>query len=379
MNMNNEKWGIIGVSSKIQEVLNTISKVASTDVAVLVQGESGTGKELVTQAIHNNSSRSDKDIITVNCGAIPEGILESELFGHEKGAFTGAHIKRLGYFELADKGTIFLDEIGEMTLLTQVKLLRVLESGEFMRVGGTKKIKTDVRVIAATNKDLSNEVDKGNFREDLYYRLKSVLITLPPLRERARDIPLLLEKFKILTEKKYNIYNSGFTLDAEDCLIKYNWPGNIRELKNFVESVLILKKEGMIDIDDLPENIRSINQNTKGLPIHLNKTTEQAERELIYGALLGLRSDIADLKEMMNSNINSVKDQGFINDIHNERDITEYLNKTNNIYEDDITMGKMEEDAIREALKRYRGNRKLAAHALGISERTLYRKLKKIV
>ncbi|MFC1492643.1 sigma-54 interaction domain-containing protein [candidate division KSB1 bacterium] len=375
---NNETWGIIGESEKIQNVLSLIKKVADTDVQVLIQGESGTGKEVVTRAIVMESSRDEKDLVSVNCGAIPEGILESELFGHEKGAFTGAHAKRAGYFEMADKGTIFLDEIGEMSLQTQVKLLRVLELGEYMKVGSAKAEKTNARVIAATNKDLAVEVRKGNFREDLYYRLKTVTITLPPLRERTRDIPLLIDKFVIDMEKKYKVKHQGFDQGVLECLLQYEWPGNVRELKNFIESLVLLKKGERVYLSDLPDNICISGKNDYPLPVKLNKPHDQAERELIYAALLGLRADINDLKNMIGDTLSKVKDQDASYRYHAPMtDITEYINK-NGDPDDDISVGRFEIEAIREALKRYNGNRRLAAKALGMSERTLYRKLKKL-
>lgn len=374
----NEPWGIVGDSEKILNVLDLIRKVADTDVPVLVQGESGTGKEMVTRAIVQESGRRDNDLVSVNCGAIPEGILESELFGHEKGAFTGAHTKRVGYFEMADKGTIFLDEIGEMSLQTQVKLLRVLELREYMKVGSARIETSDARVIAATNKDLAFEVSKGNFREDLYYRLKTVTITLPPLRERTRDIPLLIEKFVHDMEEKYRIRHQGFDQDVIECLLQYDWPGNIRELKNFIESLVLLKKGSRIDLSDLPDNMCITNNDDYPLPVKLNKPHDQAERELIYAALLGLRADINDLKNMIGETLSKVKHQDASYRYHAPlTDITEYINK-NGEPDDDISVERFEVEAIREALKRYNGNRRLAAKALGMSERTLYRKLKKI-
>ncbi|MCP4724518.1 MAG: sigma-54-dependent Fis family transcriptional regulator [bacterium] len=374
----NETWGIIGESEKIRDVIDLIRKVADTDVPVLIQGESGTGKEMVTRAIVKESSRNEKDMVSVNCGAIPEGILESELFGHEKGAFTGAHIKRVGYFEMAHKGTIFLDEIGEMSLQTQVKLLRVLELGEYMKVGSAKVEKTDARVIAATNKDLAVEIKKGNFREDLFYRLKTVTITLPPLRERIRDIPLFIDKFVADMEEKYKLKHRGFDQEVIECLLQYEWPGNVRELKNFIESLVLLKKGDRVYITDLPDNMCISGNEDYPMPVKLNKPHDQAERELIYAALLGLRADINDLKNMIGETLNKVKDQDATSRYHSPlTDITEYINK-NGDPDDDISVGRFELEAIREALKRYNGNRRLAAKALGMSERTLYRKLKKL-
>ena len=237
-----QKSGIIGESDEINHVLDMVSQVADVDISVLINVESGTGKELISKAIHLGSTRSSKELVIVNCGAIPEGIIESELFGHKKGAYTDASDSRKGYFETADKGTIFLDEIGDMPLETQVKVLRVLEAGEYMRVGDSLSKKTDTRVIAATNKDLAKLVKEGKFRQDLYYRLKTVTINLPPLRQRKSDIRLLVDRFALQFSRTNNIKYKGFTPEAIKAMQKCEWPGNVRELKNFVESVLILQK-----------------------------------------------------------------------------------------------------------------------------------------
>lgn len=377
--MKTNTWGIIGTSDKIREVLNIIKKVADTEVVVLIQGESGTGKELVALAVHENSGRSNGPLISVNCGAIPEGILESELFGHEKGSFTGAIAQRKGYFERADNGTIFLDEIGEMSLQTQVKLLRVLEDGDFIRVGGSKKLNSNARIIAATNKNLEREVQNGNFREDLYYRLKSVAIDLPPLRERGNDVLLLVENFINHLESKYKIKQEGIDPEVIECFQNYNWPGNIRELKNLLESLVLLKKGAKIELEDLPENIRKSRAGVSGLPVYVNKTTDQAERELIYRALLGVRSDIADLKSMLQDSIYSARRRSQLNGQFERsiNDVSELVAVSEDSF-DDISVEKAESELIQEALRRFNDNRRMAAKALGISERTLYRKLKKI-
>ena len=296
--MKTEKWGIVGTSEKILDVLDIIEKVAGTDVVILIQGESGTGKEIVARAIHDNSHRVSGEMVSVNCGAIPEGILESEIFGHEKGSFTGAVSQRKGYFEMADNGTIFLDEIAEMSLRTQVKLLRVLESGEFIRVGGTRAMNSNARILAATNKLLDQEVQKGNFREDLYYRLKMVTIDLPTLRDRGGDIDLLVEKFVDSLEKKYGMIQEKISEKILVLFRNYSWPGNIRELKNLLESLVLLNKGKKIEVSDLPESIRNSHAGVSGLPVYVNKTADQAERELIYRALLGVRADISDLKSI---------------------------------------------------------------------------------
>lgn len=376
--MKTENWGIIGISEKIQEVLKIIRQVADTDVAVLIQGESGTGKEIVARAIHANSSRASGELVSVNCGAIPEGILESEIFGHEKGSFTGAVSRRIGYFEMANNGTIFLDEIGEMSVQTQVKLLRILELGEFMRVGGTRTLKTNARVIASTNKNLEREVQKGNFRQDLFYRLKSITIDVPPLRERSNDIELLTRKFISELEEKYKLRQEGIVPEVMECFHNYNWPGNIRELKNLLESLVLLKKGGKIEAADLPENIRNSRAGVSGLPVYINKTSDQVERELIYGALLGLRADIADLKNMLHDSLDVLRKlagyKRFDREVGEISEVVDFSSESN----DDISVEKVEAETIKEALRRFNGNRRLAAKALGISERTLYRRLEKL-
>ncbi|MFC1513811.1 sigma-54 interaction domain-containing protein [candidate division KSB1 bacterium] len=378
MDNETESLGIIGISDRIEEIRRIIRQVADTDVAVLIQGESGTGKELVARAIHELSNHSSKDMVSVNCGAIPEGILESELFGHEKGSFTGAVSQRKGYFEIADNSSIFLDEIGEMSLITQVKLLRVLENGEFIRVGSSKTLKSNARIIAATNKNLDNEVQKGNFREDLFYRLKSVTINLPPLRERGRDINLLIEKFISDLEIKYKTQHGGLDPEVLEKFLHYKWPGNIRELKNLLESLFLLKKGGLIEKTDLPDEIKNSAFNIGGLPVAVNKTTDQAERELIYRALIELKSDISDIKNLFGETLQRLRKQsGFTRYDGTIDDVSEVVEMPDEKKED-ISVEKIEAEAIKEALRRYNGNRRLAAKALGISERTLYRRLEKL-
>ena len=298
-----QKIGFYGNSPEVEDLLHTIAMVAPTDLSVLIIGESGTGKELVATAIHNLSKRKDKPLITVNCGAIPEGILESELFGHEKGSFTGAIGQKKGYFEVANTGTIFLDEIGEMALNTQVKLLRVLETSEFMRVGGTTIHKVNVRVVAATNKDLEKAVENGEFRRDLYFRLKAITIRIPPLRKRKQDIPLLVKKFSRDYMTKNNIEFKGFAPEAIDLMTEYHWPGNVRELRNFVETAIILNKGEIVR----PEYVRNTLNLYKeevisdNLPVPLNKTPDQAERELIYRTLISLKLDMSDIKRTLSA------------------------------------------------------------------------------
>ncbi len=273
--------GLIGRSPAIEQIRATILQVAPTTIPVLILGESGSGKELVARAIHENSPRRNKPMITVNCGAIPEGLLESELFGHQRGAFTGAVESRKGYFELADGGSLFLDEIGEMPLGTQVKVLRVLEEKEFMRVGGATSQKVDVRILAATNRDLESAVREGEFRLDLYYRLNAVKITIPPLRERKEDIPLLVEKFARDFCRENHIEFQGFTPDAMKALQEYSWPGNVRELKNFVQTVIVLEKGSWVDRQTVYKYIGQQQNFDRNLPVPLNMPTDKAERELI--------------------------------------------------------------------------------------------------
>lgn len=357
--------GIIGQSVEIKEIVKIIQQVALTDLTVLITGESGSGKEVFAKAIYNASNRASKNLITVNCGAIPEGILESELFGHEKGAFTGAHESRKGYFELADKGTIFLDEIGELLPQTQVKFLRILENGEFMRVGSSESVTVDVRVIAATNQDLEKEVQKGKFRTDLYYRLRAINIKIPPLRNRKEDIPLLFEKFVEETCAKNNIRFQGVSDAAMDLLVNYTWPGNIRELKNVVESVVILTGDRTIEPEDIQKYLstpRYSPDEERNLPVYLNKSTEQAERELILRALFELKNHIMELKSLMLTNVNFARNP--------------LLPPASNGENHNKTLKEMEKVTISKALEKSNFNKRQAAKKLGISERTLYRKMK---
>ena len=318
-----EKYGLMGNSAQIRQVTDKIMQVAGTDITVLLQGESGVGKDVTARAIHGMSHRNRENLVIVNCGAIPEGIIESELFGHEKGAFTGAHEAREGYFEKANKGTIFLDEIGDTPKNIQVKLLRVLESGEYFRVGSSKMSKTDVRVIAATNKDLWDEVQEGNFREDLYYRLDTVKIKLPPLRDRQEDIIPLFRKFVREFSARYDSSFRGFTEEAEELLTSYRWPGNIRELKNVAEQLVVLEKSQNVDKETLRKYLKG--RQHQGSADNLPMVSAPADRErertsqerrssdetnLIYRALIEMRSDLTDLKKMMIKLLYPSFDQG---------------------------------------------------------------------
>ncbi|HEY6951671.1 MAG TPA: sigma-54 dependent transcriptional regulator [Bacteroidota bacterium] len=356
--------GIVGQSPEILEIVDVVRQVAPTDITVLITGESGVGKEVIMNALHAASKRAAKPLVTVNCGAIPEGLIESELFGHEKGSFTSAVETRKGYFEIADGGTVFLDEIGETPLGTQVKLLRVLENGEFTRVGASVPRKADVRVIAATNKDLENEVRQKQFRADLYFRLRSVNIYVPPLRNRKEDIPLLVDHIIKEFSAKNDTKFEGFTNEATDVLLNYDWPGNVRELRNVLESMVVLENGKRITEDDVRKYLQTqrVEQSERNLPVRANKTVEQAERELIYRALLDLKTNIIELKEIL-SERPMTGDRG-----NGHQETVEAAGA--------LSLDEMERRMIRSSLERHRGNRRLAAKELNISERTLYRKIK---
>ena len=381
-----QKSGIFGESEEINQVLEMVSQVAGVDISVLINGESGTGKELVAKAVHTASMRSSKDLIIVNCGAIPEGIIESELFGHKKGAYTDASESRKGYFETANKGTIFLDEIGDMPLETQVKVLRVLETGEYMRVGDSISKKTDTRVIAATNKDLARLVKEGKFRQDLYYRLKTVTINLPALRHRKNDIRLLVERFALQFSRTNKIKYKGFTPEAIKVIQKFDWPGNVRELRNFIESILILEKGERITAEIIEKQLQNEKMmefsDNPALPVVVNQNPDQAERELILRQLLFLRQDIEELKLMLKQSdfsiLNSPRniDENFSNKIH-DNEFGGFEDKTL-LKEQAIGSFKttdLEKEMILRTLEYFNNNRRAAAKSLGMSERTLYRKI----
>tara|TARA_B100001146_G_scaffold35591_1_gene28981 strand:- start:6548 stop:7753 length:1206 start_codon:yes stop_codon:yes gene_type:complete len=381
-----QKSGIIGESEEINQVLEMVSQVAGVDISVLINGESGTGKELVAKAIHTASMRSSKDLIIVNCGAIPEGIIESELFGHKKGAYTDASESRKGYFETANKGTIFLDEIGDMPLKTQVKVLRVLESGEYMRVGDSISKRTDTRVIAATNKNLAKLVKEGKFRQDLYYRLKTVTINLPALRHMKNDIRLLVERFALQFSRTNKIKYKGFTPEAIKAIQKFDWPGNVRELRNFVESILILEKGERITAEIIEKQLQSEKMiefsDNPALPVVVNQNPDQAERELILRQLLFLRQDIEELKLMLKQSDFSILnlprniDENFSNKIHDDE--FDSLEDKTLLKEQAIGSFKttdLEKEMILRTLEYFNNNRRASAKSLGMSERTLYRKI----
>jgi transcriptional regulator with PAS, ATPase and Fis domain len=354
-----KKYGIIGKSKEMHDLIDITMQVAVSDISILLYGESGVGKEVFARAVHGYSNRKEKQLVSVNCGAIPEGILESELFGHKKGAFTGAIEGRKGYFEIADDGTLFLDEIAEMPITTQVKLLRAIENKEFMRIGAETVTKVDVRIIAATNKDLQKEVDSKRFREDLYFRLKAVTLNIPPLRRRKEDIPELINNFIENYSRNNKIPLPVITNDAVEYLVDYNWPGNIRELKNTVETAIALNRTGKLDIDSFVQIKSEITDTEiRNLPVSLKKSPEDLDREMIYRALIEIKKDLLDVKQML----------------HNNKEIYQ---DSNSIKVDEvISLDILEKEAIKNALIFAKGNKRKAAKLLKISERTLYRKLR---
>lgn len=357
--------GLLGRSEEIKQITETVLQIAPTNVTVLIQGESGTGKELIAKAIHQNSPRKERPFVTLNCGALAEGVLESELFGHEKGAFTGALARRLGLFELANGGTIFLDEVGELSPSTQVKLLRVVEERELMRVGGNETIQVDVRVVAATNRDLREEMERGEFRKDLYYRLCVVKIDVPPLRKRRRDIPLLIYEFIERFTRENHRGFVGLTERAMKKLVDYYWPGNVRELKNLVEQMVVLSAEKKIDTPDIESYIQGRSPERGEFPIRVGKSLDSAERELIYRAILSLKEDISELKEMFREG--SLVRSAIAVPLAGEEEKLPEAGK----------LSEVEKELIQKILSQVGGNRRKAAEILGIGERTLYRKLQR--
>ncbi|WP_425432636.1 sigma-54 interaction domain-containing protein [Labilibaculum filiforme] len=400
------RFSIIGNTYSLNRSLDIAIQVAPTDLSVLITGESGTGKEVFPQIIHQFSSRKHAPYIAVNCGAIPEGTIDSELFGHEKGAFTGALSDRKGYFEVANKGTIFLDEIGELPLSTQVRLLRVLETGEFIKVGSSKVLKSDVRVVAATNLNIPKAVKEGKFREDLYYRLNTVPISMPPLRERQEDIYLLFRKFAQDFAEKYRMPPLRLDAGAQQLLKSYRWPGNIRQLKNITEQVSIIEKERQIGADILKVYLpRNDEQMLPALYTDSSKKDQgfSSEREILYKVLFDMKKDMTDLKklvfELMQTSGDSSslqKDNALlIRKLYEDQEIDilqhqasahtsatvsssgdSEIQDTEEFIEESLSLEDKEVELIRKALDKHSGKRKYAAQDLGISERTLYRKIK---
>ncbi|NQU35424.1 MAG: sigma-54-dependent Fis family transcriptional regulator [Bacteroidetes bacterium] len=402
-----QRFGIIGNSPLLNRAIDVAIQVAPTDLTVLITGESGTGKEVFPQIIHQSGSRKHGHYIAVNCGAIPEGTIDSELFGHEKGSFTGAHEARKGYFEVADGGTIFLDEVAELPLSTQVRLLRVLETGEFLKVGSSKVIKTNVRVVAASNVVLPKSIEEGKFRQDLYYRLNTIPILVPPLRDRKDDIHLIFRKFTTDFAEKYRMPPLKLTEEAVTVLKNFYWPGNIRQLKNINEQISIIEKNKLLDAPTLKEYLPS--GRTSDLPVLYKKKEDGfSERELLYKVLFDMKKDMTELKKIVldileksddhddmeqtkallvkdfgrdliipkphtshSVKITSPKDDP---DLQDDLDVEDYDHSE--VIEESLSLQDKEREMIKLALEKHRGKRKNASNELGISERTLYRKIK---
>ena len=386
--MNNQqakqRFGIIGNCPQLARAIDVALQVAPTDISILVVGESGTGKENIPKIIHQNSKRKHNPYIAVNCGAIPEGTIDSELFGHEKGSFTGAYDSRKGYFEATDGGTIFLDEVGELPMASQARLLRVLEGGEFIKVGSSKAQQTDVRIIAATNINILEAVKNGTFREDLYYRLNTISIQLPPLRKRGDDIYLLFRKFAADFAEQYSTPPVQLTDDAVEILKDYNWPGNIRQLRNFVAQLSVIEQERMITANKLQEQLPISTNNTPMLFEDKNKA-DLSEREILYKVLFDMKRDLTELKkitfDLIQKEGNTEIMQGVNPIIFNDAtDRNIFVNQNNDTQEieveESLSLFGQEKRLIEKSLLKHKGKRKDAAAELGISERTLYRKLK---
>ncbi len=389
-----QRFKIIGNDPKLNRAIEIAVQVAGTDLTVLINGESGTGKDVIPQIIHQNSSRKHKNYFAINCGAIPEGTIDSELFGHEKGSFTGAYETRKGYFEVADGGTIFLDEVGELPLATQARLLRVLENGEFIKVGSSKVQKTDVRIVAATNLNIPLAIEKGKFREDLYYRLNTVPVYIPPLRERKEDIKLLFRKFAADFAEKYHMPPIQLTPEAVMMLENYRWDGNVRQLKNITEQISIIESERIVS----PEILKNYlpNNNVTALPTLYKGSPEDeplSERDLLYKVLFDMKNDILELRKTVkelsenkvsnasltdNRNITPIN-ATVISNIEEEEEPFIYVQEEDEIktpkVNESLSIDEIEKELICRALERHKGKRKDAAKELGISERTLYRKI----
>jgi transcriptional regulator with PAS, ATPase and Fis domain len=375
-----QRFGIIGNNPGLNRAIDVALQVAPTDLSVLITGESGVGKEVFPQIIHQNSLRKHGSYIAVNCGAIPEGTIDSELFGHEKGSFTGALADRKGYFEVADGGTIFLDEVGELPTPTQARLLRVLESGEFIKVGSSKVQKINVRIVAATNVNLREAVIQQKFREDLFYRLSTVPIEIPPLRERAEDVQLLFRKFASDCAEKYHMPAIHLDDDARELLLSYRWPGNVRELKNVTERISVIERERTITVTEL--RLYLPNLDMEKLPALVNKENEQKmfnnEREILYQVLFDMKKDMTDLKKLVHEIMNGNMQMPVMNE---EEDYGRPLRSMSSIreietVEESLALDDVEKGMIRKALEKHNGRRRNAAAELKISERTLYRKIK---
>ena len=397
-----QRFGIIGNSHGLNRAIDIASQVAPTDLSVLITGESGTGKEVFPQIIHNFSSRKHGKYIPVNCGAIPDGTIDSELFGHEKGSFTGAHDSRQGYFEVANNGTIFLDEVAELPMSTQVRLLRVLETGEFLRVGSSKVQKTNVRVIAATNVDLVKAIEENKFREDLYYRLNTVPIVIPRLKERGGDIYLLFRKFATDFAERYRMPPVSLNEEARKILDNYEWPGNVRQLKNITEQLSVIEEQRVISENILKKYLPDYYPNK--LPaIYRNDLVDEktfaTEREILYKILFDMKSDLNNLKKLVNGliekgiDLDDIKSADHLIQSYNQESSSiintpdskptainpieeSNIEDTEEFVEESLSLEEKEIELIKKALEKHNGKRKYAAQDLGISERTLYRKIK---
>ena len=397
-----QRFGIIGASPALDRAIDVATQVALTDLSVLITGESGVGKEIMPQIIHQLSARKHSKYIAVNCGAIPEGTIDSELFGHEKGAFTGAHDSRKGYFEVADGGTIFLDEVAELPVTTQVRLLRVLETGEFIKVGSSKVLKTNIRIVAATNVNIPQAIKKGRFREDLFYRLNTVPINLPALRDRKEDIHLLFRKFAADFASKYRMPAVKLSDEAVGLLENYRWSGNIRQLKNVAEQVSVIERERDVTADILLKYLPSTNDQNLPTVFKGGENADLSERDILYKVLFDLKGDVTELKNLV---FGLMKNQGGeIGDVENNPMLiqsikklyeqpkevesesqvykpqilpkSEQIDEHEEVVEESLSLADKEKEMIIKALDKYNGKRKRAADELGISERTLYRKIK---
>jgi transcriptional regulator with PAS, ATPase and Fis domain len=395
-----QRFSIIGNSPLLDHAINVARQVAPTEISVLISGESGVGKEVFPQIIHQLSARKHGPYIAVNCGAIPEGTIDSELFGHEKGSFTGAHEARKGYFEVSNGGTIFLDEVGDLPMNTQVRLLRVLETGEFIKVGSSKVQKTNVRVVGATNVDLQRAIEQGKFREDLYYRLNTVPIRVPPLRDRKEDVYLLFRKFASDFAERYRMPALTLQPEAQKLLIDYRWPGNIRQLKNITEQLSILEKQREITAETLLRYLPAAP--FSNLPVLMKDgakgNNEFSERELLYKVLFDMKKDMNDMKQLVNDLMQNAgndtewkeRNANLINNLHVDSSPVIHTSDPNVtiqpkvetapvqhhvVVEESLSLQEKEKEFIQKALSKYKGRRKMAAKELGISERTLYRKM----
>ena len=386
-----QRYNVVGNSDGLNRALDIALQVAPTDLSVLIVGESGVGKEIIPRIIHDNSPRRKEKYFAINCGSIPEGTIDSELFGHEKGSFTGAIGESEGYFGTADGGTIFLDEVGELPIATQARLLRVLETGEYIRVGGQKIMKTNVRIVAATNVNMRKAISEGKFREDLYYRLNTIPIQMPPLRERGQDIPLLFRLFALQTAEKYKLPKITLTDKAKLLLMQYKWPGNVRQLKNITEQMSVLSEKREIDAETLSQFIPQDPESTELATVEkAGKHSYESERELLYKVLYELRGNVTELKQEIDALKKQLGEHGAMTTQQYGHSLPHIANgqmatvqaedavaeEIKNEPAEPMTREEHDKKEIMEALEKANGRRREAAIALGISDRTLYRRLK---